>query len=213
MSETDPVRMELYVRSLLPESAASSQNEVIDALEELEAEGAIDEFTLLVWGDRAPASPGGTRTDAGLFALNRVAVFSEWAERNDRSIEPFFERRTVDSELADEHYQAVVFPRMTLAEYEGQDLRSVTPCRGPERADSVPDRVSRLRAAAADDRIEGTLADPDAGTTDDPDAATTAGSRTDRADPAAATTRLEPLERAYATPPRELTLVDTEEQG
>jgi hypothetical protein len=144
MTDDESVRVELYVRSLLAGQARSQQDEVIERLGALEDADVIDEYQLVIWGRQAPASPAETRTDAGLFTLNRVAVFSEWASANDLSVDEQFERRTVDSTITGESYQAVRFPVMTLAEYHGTDLAFVAPANGPETTHTVQDRLDAI---------------------------------------------------------------------
>lgn len=144
-ADDDRVHVELYVRSLAPDQAQSCQDAVIEKLNRLRDESRIDEFRLLVWGKGAPASPADARTVAGLFALNRVAVFSEWAERNGLSLDDHFQRRIVDSSITGEHYRTVRFPIMTLAEYHGPDLSFVAPASGDDVQYTVTDRLEAHR--------------------------------------------------------------------
>lgn len=151
MTGDDPVRLELYVRSLLAEQAHTQQDDVIERLTALESTGVIDEFQIVVWGRQAPASPAQARTDAGVFALNRVAVFSEWGRNNGLSVDEQFEYRSVDSRILDESYQAVRFPVMTLAEYHGQDLVFVAPAGTKDTGHSVQDRLDQIEATTSPD--------------------------------------------------------------
>jgi hypothetical protein len=145
---------------------------------------------VLVWGKHAPATPAEARTDAGLFALNRVAVFTEWAEQNGLSVENHFERRTIDSDITAETYNALRFPVMTYAEYHGNDLVFVAPTSGTDHHFSVRDRLDALAIES-----EVTVEDADA----------TIDGLVESTD------ELTHLERAYSDPPRELTLVPREE--
>jgi hypothetical protein len=187
---TDEVRVELYVRSLLPGQARKQQDAVIDQLSNLEAAGVIDEYSVLVWGKHAPATPAEARTDAGLFALNRVAVFSEWAKQNGLSVEDHFERRTIDSDITADTYNALRFPVMTYAEYRGDDLVFVAPASGETHHFSIPDRLDALAS-------ETTVLSAE-------DPATIGGIVDEPAE-------LQRLERAYTAPPRELTLAPRED--
>ncbi|MFB6178824.1 MAG: HTH domain-containing protein [Halorientalis sp.] len=146
MSADEPVRLELYVRSLHAAQAHGRQDAVIERLNALEDAGVIDEYQLVVWGRQAPASPAEAHTDAGVFTLNRVAVFSEWAAANEFSVDEHFEQRSVDSSMAGESYQAVRFPVMTLAEYHGQDLAFVAPATRANGTHSVGDRLDTIEA-------------------------------------------------------------------
>jgi hypothetical protein len=143
MATDGPVRLELYVRSLHAGAAATRQEQAIERLTELATTGRIDDHQVLVWGDRMPGSPAEARTDAALFALNRVAVFTEWANRNGLAVERF-EHAEVESRLLGERHRTVTVPIMTLAEYEGRDLRFVAPVSGPDGAVTVLDRLDQL---------------------------------------------------------------------
>ncbi|MFD1585573.1 HTH domain-containing protein [Halorientalis brevis] len=158
MTSDEPVRLELYVRSLLAEQARSQQDEVIERLNALKDDGAIDEFQVVIWGRQAPASPAQARTDAGVFVLNRVAVFSEWAAANGLSVDEHFEHRSVESSIVNESYQAVRFPVMTLAEYHGQDLAFVAPATEQDATHTVRERLAHIeredQQAAGTDEFE-----------------------------------------------------------
>jgi DNA-binding Lrp family transcriptional regulator len=166
MPDTDPVRLELYVRSLHAGAADSRQEAAIERMRELEERGRIDGSQVLVWGDRMPGSPAEARTDAGLFALNRAAVFAEWAERNGRRIDRF-EHQQVESRILGETHRTLSVPVMTLAEYAGEDLRFVAPVTGAEGTVTVLDRLDRLAgestSTAEVESLPRTYADPPRG--------------------------------------------------
>lgn len=149
-TQPDDSRAELYARSLLPDGHMRQQADVIDRLEALSEEDVFDDVSVHVIGKQMPPTPAETRTDMGLFALNRVAVFKKWAKRNDCSLEPAFDVRTVDSAMTGERYRALVFPSQLLAEYSGSKLRCVTPHTKGSETVSVTDRIEML------ERDEGT---------------------------------------------------------
>ena len=57
---------------------------------------------------------------------------SEWARENGYSLEPAFERRQRAYVGTDVVHDVVVFPLVSLAVYEGTDLRAVFPCSGED---------------------------------------------------------------------------------
>ncbi|WP_336337831.1 HTH domain-containing protein [Haloarcula brevis] len=143
-TQPDDTRAELYVRSLLPDGHTQQQAAILDRLEWLSDADVLSDISVQVIGRQLPSTPAEARTEFGLFALNRVSVFQEWAKRNDCSLEPAFRVRSVDSELSGEQYRALVFPIQLLAEYEGSELRCVTPHTADGETVTVTDRLAML---------------------------------------------------------------------
>lgn len=147
-------RAKLYVRSLLPRGSRRQQSAVLDRLETLAEQGAVDEYGVHVWGKEAPATTEEARTEAGAYALERVSRFREWARRNDVSLDSTFEVTEVDGSLTGERYRSLVFPTFLLAEYREGALACVTPHGTDDRITTVADRLARL------DRDEATTFEP-----------------------------------------------------
>ncbi|WP_424002859.1 HTH domain-containing protein [Haloarcula salina] len=143
-TQPDDTRAELYVRSLLPDGHTQQQAGMIDRLDALTDGDALSDLTVHVVGRQIPSTPADARTDMGLFALNRVSVFQEWAKRNDCSLEPAFRLRSVESEISGEQYRALVFPIQLLAEYRGAKLTCVTPHTADGETVTVTDRLRML---------------------------------------------------------------------
>lgn len=153
------VRVELYVRSLLPRGAHERQERVIEQLERLEAEDAVASFEVEVWGNRVGPSTAAARTGAGRAARERLETFVEWAQANDRSLRPCFETHAVASEFTETAYTAIEFPLMTLVEYEDNEIRHVAPCTDGTTTYTVSDRLQAFE--------RGTEAQPAAGSEPD----------------------------------------------
>lgn len=113
-SRGDGLRIEVYVRSLQPRGDTAQQR-AFDLLDELVAEDVVEDYEVVVWGDRVPPTRDALRTRAGRFILDRVVVFQRWAEENDVSIEHAFEVRTVDSAITGHHYSELVLPQLVVA--------------------------------------------------------------------------------------------------
>ncbi|EMA12759.1 MULTISPECIES: HTH domain-containing protein [Haloarcula] len=143
-TQPDDTRAELYVRSLLPDGHTQQQAAVIDRIKRLSDTDVLSDFSVQVIGRQIPSTPAEARTELGLFALNRVSVFQEWAKRNKCSLEPAFQVRSVDSEMSGEQYRAIVFPVQLLAEYTGSELRCVTPHTADGETVTVMDRLTML---------------------------------------------------------------------
>ena len=145
MSQPAPY-IELYVRSLLPDGASGRQNAVIDELDELERDGAIAGYDVIVWGKQIAPESAAATTDEGRYILNRVAEFKQWALSNNVSLESFYHRSTVQSEATDGADDSMVLPVMGLAEYHGEELVHVAPCTRGETVHTITDRLDSLEA-------------------------------------------------------------------
>jgi len=146
--ERQPVadRAEIYVRSLLPEGYSQQQAATLDRLDDLVEDGVVGEWQVQVCGHQVPSSVAETRTAVGELLVTRLAAFQAWAKRNDCSLAPAMELRTVDDSLADAHYRALRLPAVLLAEYRDDDLHCVTPHHDGEAVRSVGDRLDELAA-------------------------------------------------------------------
>ena len=144
MTGTQP-RIELYVRSLLPDGAGHRQEAVIEQLQRLDAEDEIADFSVIVWGKQIAHESAGSRTEEGEYILNRVAEFKQWALSNNVSLESFYQTTEVESEITDD-YSAMVLPVMGLAEYDDGELKHVAPCTKGDVVHTIMDRLDRLEA-------------------------------------------------------------------
>lgn len=144
--EGSAVSVELYVRSLAPRAARDRLERVVARLTSLAETDRIEDVSVRVTGKAVPATPADAVTDYGAFLCNRVAVFREWADLTDHSIDARFERRTVHSAFTGDEYDAVVWPELVLAEYVSGDLRFVAPCERGEESVTVEDRLVALEA-------------------------------------------------------------------
>jgi len=145
MSEPGPY-IELYVRSLLPDGAGKRQDTVIDTLDALERDGEIAGYDVIVWGKQIAPESAAANTEEGRYILNRVAEFKQWALSNNVSLESFYERRTVDSAVADAATDAIRLPVIGLAEYDGEELVHVAPCTEGGTVHTITDRLENLEA-------------------------------------------------------------------
>ena len=143
MTRTD-TRIELYVRSLLPDGAHDRQEAVIERLERLETEDRIDDFSVVVWGKQVARGSTAAHTEAGTYILNRVAEFKQWALSNNVSLGSFYQQGTVENETTEESYDTITLPVMGLAEYESGELVHVAPSTRGETVYTIQDRLDRL---------------------------------------------------------------------
>lgn len=137
--DTGVPRVELYVRSLAAETAARQERVAAD-LAALSERGAVDDYTVRVWGREITAVGDHPLTD-------RVDAFRAWAAEMDVELVGFEER--AKGSLVDEERPVLALPTMALAEYRDDELACVTPYRCGRRVVTVRDR---LDAMAPDDR-------------------------------------------------------------
>ncbi|WP_276272608.1 HTH domain-containing protein [Haloarcula litorea] len=137
-------RLELYVRSLLPDGASERQEAVIDQLDRLDREDEIEGYNVVVWGKQVAPESAAANTEEGRYVLNRVAEFKQWALSNNVSLESFYQTTTVESEVTDGAYDAMVLPVMGLAEYNEGELIHVAPCTEGDVVHTIMDRLERI---------------------------------------------------------------------
>ena len=84
------VTLELFVRWVGPGPGSPAEH-VLEALEDLEAQGAIAAYTVTVCGKSIPASVDDAMTSVGERLADRAATLERWAAHNDRRLVGVFE--------------------------------------------------------------------------------------------------------------------------
>ena len=148
-SATDPVRLELYVRTLSPSGARARQEAVLERLQRLEDEGHIDDVYVKVWGKRIDPTTAAADTDQGQFILNRIAEFKQWALAENTTLESFYQTHEQSSSITGQDHTTIVLPKMGLAEYHGNELAQVAPCTDGDAVYSVIDHIDDLERRLA----------------------------------------------------------------
>lgn len=141
----ESLELELYVRSLTPTECRNRQADVVRRLAQLEVDGRIDDVTVEVWG-RQLAVDDAHRTEPGRRISDRIDAFRTWAADTGRSVDRQFPVERVSSTLTGDEYTRIGFPTMTLAEYEGDDLRFVSPCTDDGAVCTVEDRLTAIES-------------------------------------------------------------------
>lgn len=137
---TSSPRVELYVRSLAPTQARETQNEVVTRLRRLGEEGRIADHEVALCGECVCPNAATATTEVGQRLLSRYDEFQSWAADRDRDLVGFEERDT-NSMLTDTTVTGIVFPRLTLAEYQDGNLAFVAPSRNGSATTAVLDRL------------------------------------------------------------------------
>jgi hypothetical protein len=153
MNETERTepgsRIELYVQSLSPYGARAQQDEAIERLFRLAEAGTIAEFDLRVWGKHLCPNAAAVRTDVGEECLERLELFREWVGEDGSRADPFLDGHEVDDDIVGDSFTDVSTPVLLLAEFDGEELVHVTPCRRGDSVTTVHDRIATLERGAA----------------------------------------------------------------
>lgn len=151
--DTTDRRIELYVRSLTSRTRDGVVERVVEGLRRRRSAGAIDSFTVRIWGERVGLSTTAVDTDRGQDVLERIATFRRWASRNRVSLAPFFESTQTTSRVTGEAYTTLRLPVIAMAEYRGTEVVLVSPHEGTDGVCTVEDHLDRLgdRPGAAAD--------------------------------------------------------------
>ncbi|KOX94353.1 HTH domain-containing protein [Haloarcula rubripromontorii] len=142
-STANPVRVELFVRSLCPGDARQHQHYVLDRLQALEDAGRIEDLSILIWGRRIEPRLA-QRTAEGRHLLERLSMFEQWERDSDASLDAFDWQHPVTNMVSDESVTVITLPTLALAEYVDGDLQHVAPCTRDGTVHRVVDRVNAL---------------------------------------------------------------------
>jgi hypothetical protein len=167
---TEPFTADLFVRSLSPVGARGRPAETIDRLGNLAEAGAIDDYSVTVWGREVELSSEAATGERESLVLDRIAALRSWAAERGVALDAF-ERREV-STLTGETHTVLTLPVMVLVESVGDEPACVTPCTTDGGVITVEDRLESLeerreepghdeiRGASREDRPVG-LQEPD----------------------------------------------------
>lgn len=161
---SDPIRLELYVRTLTPPGARSRQETIVDRLQRFDQDDLVEDVHVHVWGRQIDPTTNAADTEQGQFILNRIAEFQQWALANNTTLESFYETREQSSSITGSEHTTLVLPKMGLAEYHGSELQQVAPCTEPDGVYSITDHLADIerRLTSRPEEMEhaaGTLAE------------------------------------------------------
>jgi len=155
---TDPIRLELYVRTLSPPGARARQEETIERLQRLDADGVVDDVNVHVWGKQIDPTTAAADTEQGQFVLNRIAEFQQWALANNTTLDSFYQTRQQSSSITGEEHTTIVLPKMGLAEYHGSELAQVAPIDEGDDTYTVGDHLDDLERRVTEVAAQATVA-------------------------------------------------------
>lgn len=138
-------RAELYLRGDTY-GTFDAQQDVLNRVRALEAAGVLDEANVAGEWQRIRTLSEDTRSGA----VETYREFDDWATRNGHSLSPAFERRTRSYLGLDHVDDVVVFPVVSLAIYDGEELQAVFPCSDEDETYSVPDCLDAFERGDTD---------------------------------------------------------------
>jgi hypothetical protein len=147
----DSTRVELFVR---PDTFGTQdqQADIRRRLATLDETDVIEDVDLSTWQSRVRLDSPDTEDEAR--AIERYRSFERWADRENVSLNPFFETWERHSEILEIDYEELVTPVMCVAVFDGSDVVEVAPRREGGETVTVRECVESLEAAAADERSD-----------------------------------------------------------
>jgi hypothetical protein len=118
-------RIELWLQ---PTPGGRSYDDAVTRLAGLSLRGVIDEFAVETWGKGIDLSTDDLRDEHEQRVRERVSTFKQWAREHDTTIPDFEERRVVGEGRMGREYVVQSLPGALLAEFEGEEVVTVTPC-------------------------------------------------------------------------------------
>ncbi|WP_254769172.1 HTH domain-containing protein [Salinilacihabitans rarus] len=165
-----PKTVELWLRSFAPAAAGPNHERALAHLERLESRPEVTRVDVGVWGAEVEWTPRTERISQLRTIRSRLEAFDAWADRTDRSLEPFFRERHVESTITGESYDVRRLPTLAVAEYRGGELVHVAPSRDGEAVVDALDRLDALARGEADDPVLAYGHEPGGRDDSDPDA-------------------------------------------
>jgi len=145
MTDDTHLRAELYLRGDTY-GTFDAQQQVLNRVKRLEANGVFSDSMLAGEWQRIRTLAEDKRS----AALDTYSEFADWAEQNGHSLSPAFEQRTRSYVGLDQVDEVVVFPVVSLAVYDEDDLQAVFPCSDAERTYTVGDALEAFERGDED---------------------------------------------------------------
>lgn len=136
------------MRSFEPTGTGRKRERALERLERLAATPAVESATVGVWGEGVEETRELDRVPQLRTVRRRLEAFDAWAERTERSLEPFFRRERVESTITGRTTDVRRLPTLALAEFAGDEVVHVAPCRDGDRTIDALDRLAAIEDEA-----------------------------------------------------------------
>lgn len=147
-SQSESVRVELFLRTQTPSDVVERLRELADRVRRLAADDTVSDVRVRTWTSVQPALE--ELSDTGQSVTQTVDAFRAWAEQHDCTLRPGFEQRETTSMVSRRSATKLQVPIAGLAVYEGETLQCVAPCSDGDRTYTVDDCVTALETDRAD---------------------------------------------------------------
>lgn len=139
---TKETHIELYVSSLGTSAEFEAQNRYIDRLEALVKTGAIDSYSVTVWGDGISPDTQSAHTDDGREILHRLLTLQQWCHLNDADERALFDIK--GDTVSGKSVRNVAIEPIIACEFTGSRLQFATPYADDDRTVSIEDHLDTL---------------------------------------------------------------------
>lgn len=140
--------VKLFVRADPELGCEEQKQQVVDRLDELEADGRIDDYHLNVWTKaiRIAGPLEGTTYYRRVFG--HFTEFQRWAVEESVALKSAFNVEEVDCEITDASYRVLSLPSICLAVYEDGELCGVYPHVDGDTTRTIRHCLDRLEASS-----------------------------------------------------------------
>lgn len=149
-------QVEVRLREQTPPPVTETIQETLSRLRSLDRTGAIGELRIESWGPRECDVTSGDTERPDVASL--VDTFREWADRNDYSLGPAYQRREVSSMFCEESHVQQTVPIVAIVVYEDDTLQGVAPCSDGDCVYTIHDCVDAIESGG--DGFDGFDAEP-----------------------------------------------------
>lgn len=139
-----PVTLELYVRSLSSSATGTCLESIVNRLSSLSAAGTIDEYSIMIWGERVSTDSGIIQTEPGAMIRRRVVEFKHWGDENGMTLGGGFDKETVHSSITGETHEFITLPAIALAARTNGQLDWVAPAADGAETWTPLDRLNAM---------------------------------------------------------------------
>lgn len=151
--QTSPRTVELWIRTFAPAATGPTCERAVQRAVDLKSAETVETVSIDVWGSVVERTTLSRHVPQLERIERRLEAFEEWAARNDRRLDPFFRRRSVESTITGESHEIWRLPTVAIAEFDEDGLVHVAPSRDGDRTIDVGERLDALSNQGSSGRV------------------------------------------------------------